>query len=48
MDDLLIIIINLFVSIITAIIASFITAKLTLKYFFKQEIWLRKEKNIQK
>jgi len=44
MDDLLIIIINLFVSIITAIIASFITAKLTLKYFFKQEIWLRKEK----
>ena len=44
MDDLLIIIINLFVSIITAIIVSIITAKLTLKYFFRQEIWLRKEK----
>jgi len=40
MDDIFILIINLIVAIITATI----TAKLTLNHFFRQEIWLRKEK----
>jgi len=40
MDDIYILIINLLVAIITATI----TAKLALNHFFRQEIWLRKEK----
>ena len=35
--------VNLFIAIIVAVITSLMTAKLSLKGFYKQEIWLRKE-----
>lgn len=41
--DYISILINLFIAITVAVITAVITSKLSLKGFYKQEIWLRKE-----